>query len=96
MKARFPHWELAIYEPHVKSREFATVGLEEAFRGSELAVVLTAHDEYKFLDPEAVARLMSRRVVLDTHNVRKAERWVPAGFDLKTLGVGSADAAAVR
>jgi UDP-N-acetyl-D-mannosaminuronic acid dehydrogenase len=96
LKSRFSGLDIAIYEPHVKSREFQTVGLEEAFRGSELAVLLTAHDEYKFLDPEAVSRLMTGRVILDTHNILKAERWVPAGFDLRTLGVGSAEAAKVR
>ena len=96
LKSKFSSWELAIYEPHVKSKEFATVGLEEAFRGSDLAVVLTAHDEYKFLDPAAVAGLMARRLVLDTHNLLKSERWVPAGFDLRVFGKGAIEAAPVR
>ncbi|MBV9079825.1 MAG: hypothetical protein JO102_01760, partial [Elusimicrobia bacterium] len=96
LQKQYPQWELGIYEPHVRSREFKTVGVEDAFRGSDLAVVLTAHDEYKFLDPAAVGGLMSRRVVLDTHNLLKSERWVPAGFVLHVLGAGVGEAAAVR
>jgi UDP-N-acetyl-D-mannosaminuronic acid dehydrogenase len=96
LKEKFPSWDLAIYEPHVKSREFKTVSLEDAFRGSELAVVLTAHDEFKFLDPQAVAGLMARRMIFDTHNLLKPERWVPAGFDLRVLGTGALEAAPGR
>jgi len=96
LKAAHPGWDIAIYEPHIESREFKTVGLEDAFRGSELAVVLTAHDEYKFLDPQAVGGLMARRMIFDTHNLLKAERWVPAGFDLRVLGAGALEEATVR
>ena len=54
-----------------------------------MAVLLTAHDEFRFLDPEEIGTLMKNRVVLDTHNFLKAEKWVPAGFKLVSLGSGS-------
>ncbi len=96
LKSRFPEWTLSIYEPHVKSREFATEGIQETFRGADLAVLLTPHDEYRFLDPTEVGGLMARRVIFDTHNHLKAERWLPAGFELHTLGSGQARSAVTR
>jgi UDP-N-acetyl-D-mannosaminuronic acid dehydrogenase len=90
LRSKHSHIEIAIYDPYVKSKEYPSVGIKEAFQGSDLAVLLTAHDEFKMLDPEEVGALMRTRALFDTHNVLKAERWVPAGFTLKTLGNGAA------
>jgi UDP-N-acetyl-D-mannosaminuronic acid dehydrogenase len=86
LKESHPDFSLAIYDPHVKSREFPTQGIREVFGKADLAVVLTAHDEIRFLDPQEVGALMASRVILDTHNALKAERWLPAGFSFHTLG----------
>lgn len=89
LKASHPKYTLAIYDPHVKLKDFPSVSPSEAFKDADLAVVLTAHDEYKFMDPAEVGPLMAKRVVLDTHNILKAEKWVPAGFSLHVLGTSS-------
>jgi UDP-N-acetyl-D-mannosaminuronic acid dehydrogenase len=89
LRQRRPRWELALYDPHVSLKDYPTQGIQDAFRGADLALVLTAHDEIRFLDPEEVGPLMSTRLVFDTHNALKAERWVPAGFVLHTLGAGA-------
>lgn len=82
----FPHFTLAVYDPHVKSKDYPLCGIQEAFQDSDLAVVLAAHDDYRFIDPKAVAPLMKSRVVFDTHNFLKKEYWIPAGFVFHTLG----------
>lgn len=89
LKQQLPSAEISIYEPHVESKEFPNSGIQEAFSGAHLALLLTPHDEYRFLDPEEVGRLMASRVIFDTHNFLKAERWLPAGFKLHVLGSGS-------
>ncbi len=89
LKKQLPNATLAIYEPHVNSKEFPTEGIQEAFKGAHLAVLLTPHDEYRFLDPSEIGSLMASRVLFDAHNFLKAERWVPAGFELHVLGSGS-------
>ncbi|MCB4755586.1 MAG: nucleotide sugar dehydrogenase [Elusimicrobia bacterium] len=89
LKSKYPDFTLTVYDPHVESEEFPTSSIQETFQGADLAVVLTAHDEYRFLDPEEVGSLMATRLVFDAHNWLKAERWLPAGFRLFTLGKGA-------
>jgi len=89
LKQKHPGYSLSVYDPHVKSKEFQTQGIQEALKGAELAVVLTAHDEIRFLDPEMVGSLMATKTVFDTHNALKPERWIPAGFQLHTLGASN-------
>ncbi|MCG3203790.1 MAG: UDP-N-acetyl-D-mannosamine dehydrogenase [Elusimicrobia bacterium] len=88
LKKQIPQATLAIYEPHVKSKEFKTDGIQEVFKDSDLALLLTPHEEYRFLDPQEIGGLMATRVILDTHNFLKSERWLPAGFDFHVLGSG--------
>lgn len=92
LQEKFPQFTLAVYDPHVNSKEFPTSSIQETFKDADLAVVLTAHDEIKFLDPAEVGTLMRSRVVFDTHNLLKSERWLLAGFSVHTLGVGESTA----
>ncbi len=80
---------LAIYDPHVKDFPWRLSPLEEAFAGSDCAVLLTNHDEFRDLSPEALGKLMNRKQVLDTHNWLPAQQWRDAGFQVRRLGVGS-------
>jgi UDP-N-acetyl-D-mannosaminuronic acid dehydrogenase len=89
LKSRLPKVELAIYDPHVKSKEFPMTGSDDAFKKADLVLLLTAHDEYKALAPSSVAGAMSRKMIFDTHNILKTEAWTAAGFELHVLGIGT-------
>ena len=62
--------------------------LDDALRGADCAVILTAHDAYRELDPARAARLMRRPLVYDTHNMINRDAWRAAGFEVITLGRG--------
>jgi UDP-N-acetyl-D-mannosaminuronic acid dehydrogenase len=81
-----PKFTIAVFDPHVSTKDHPTVGWKEAFQDSDLAVVLTAHDEYKYLEPKLVAPLMRQRIILDCHNILKPELWSLDGFNILTLG----------
>jgi UDP-N-acetyl-D-mannosaminuronic acid dehydrogenase len=89
LKRKHPDFELVLVDPHVRHKDYATVAVEKAFQGADLAVLLTAHDEFKTLNPAEIGVAMAKRVILDTHNVLRAERWVPAGFEIHTLGTAT-------
>jgi UDP-N-acetyl-D-mannosaminuronic acid dehydrogenase len=93
-----PSFELAVHDPHVPHEFYPTLetDLDKVLKDADLAVILTGHDAYRNLDPNEAGALMRTRVVFDTHNVLKAERWVPAGFKLKTLGDGGQSAKKVK
>ncbi len=88
LKEGLPQMTLAYFDPHVKSKDYPTGSLEETFQDADLAVILTAHDEFKAFDQQVLATLMKSKLIFDTHNILKAERWVPAGFMIHTLGSG--------
>lgn len=80
--------ELFIYDPHVRDFEYALSGLQETLQGADCLVLLADHDEFKFLHPQEVGKLMRRRIVLDTRNVLSADLWRQGGFTVHRLGVG--------
>lgn len=84
-----PDATLAIYDPHVKSKDFPAIGIKETFEGSDLILLLSPHDEYKMLDPNEVGGLMRTRILFDAHAALKSEKWIAAGFSVRVLGVGS-------
>lgn len=77
---------LGIYDPHVRHFEHELTSLEEAFVGSDLVVLLTPHNEYKYLHPSELGKLMRRRILLDTRNLLKPTDWMAAGFETHLLG----------
>lgn len=86
LKKKHPYYSISVMDPHVHLKEFPTEPLHEAFRGADLAVILTPHNEFQSLDPKEVGSLMNKRVIYDTHNQLKRDRWVAAGFAVTTLG----------
>ncbi len=83
---KHPGGTLMAYDPHVKTGPCPMGGIREVFQGADLAVLLTSHDEYRFLDPVEVGALMRRKVVFDAHNFLDVKRWRAAGFRVITLG----------
>lgn len=78
--------ELGIYDPHVKHFEHELHGLEEAFRGSDCVLLLADHNEFKYLHPSELSKLMRRAQVVDTRRVLNLELWREAEFDCHLLG----------
>ena len=81
-------YDLGIYDPHVKRFKYEISGLEEAFTGSNCAVLVTDHDEFKCFAPEKLGALMRTKQILDTRRCLDLERWKAAGFEVRLLGSG--------
>ncbi|AJT40830.1 UDP-glucose dehydrogenase family protein [Psychromicrobium lacuslunae] len=65
--------------------------LDAALQGAELVVLMTEWQEYRQLQPAAVASLVARPVLLDGRNALDAASWRAAGWRYRGIGVGSAD-----
>lgn len=60
--------------------------LEDALRGAEVVVLATEWREYRDLDPEWAAGLVTTRVVIDGRNVLDPVAWRAAGWQYRGLG----------
>jgi UDP-N-acetyl-D-mannosaminuronic acid dehydrogenase len=78
---------VAAFDPLAKNQE--TVPLEAALQQADLTVLLVNHDAFADLDPQQLARLVRRKVVLDTRGVLDRARWEAAGFTVVVLGEGA-------
>jgi len=79
---------VSIYDPHVHHFEYELNSLEEAFQDSDMVVLLAPHNEYKYLHPSELGKLMRRRVVFDTRNMLRLDAWTLAGFQTHVIGNG--------
>ena len=77
---------MGIYDPHVKYFEHGLLGVEEAFRGADCVVVLAEHNEFKYMHPLELGKLMRQRTVIDTKRVLNLDAWAEAGFGTWLLG----------
>lgn len=59
---------------------------DEALEGADAVVVVTEWNEYRTLDPSAVAELVSGRIVVDGRNCLDAAAWRQAGWHYIGLG----------
>ena len=64
-----------------------TTSAVEAARGADALLVLTEWNEFKDIDPIAVAKAMKGSVVLDTRRILNAESWKPSFSIFSVLGV---------
>ncbi|MFP4500076.1 MAG: nucleotide sugar dehydrogenase [Candidatus Hydrogenedentota bacterium] len=78
----------AVYDPHVTKAPFELSSLEACLQGADCLLVLTAHDEFKYMNPRQVARQMRGHRLFDTHNVLDHVDWRAAGFEVTVLGSG--------
>ena len=79
----------SVYDPHVKDFLYELSSLSEAFRDSDLALIIAGHEEFKFLHPQELGKLMRRRVVVDTRNCLDHGLWRAGGFAVYVLGAGN-------
>ncbi len=80
---------LGVYDPHVRHAPFDLVSLDTALEGADLLLLLTDHNEFKYLNPKQVAKQMRSRYVLDTRHALDASDWAQAGFQMSVLGAGA-------
>ncbi len=59
---------------------------EETVTGADVVVLVTEWDQYRYLDPEAVAPLVAARNVVDGRNSYDPARWRAAGWTYRGLG----------
>jgi len=78
----------SIYDPHVGEFEYELSSLKEAFRGVDCAVILANHDEFRFLHPAEIGKLMRNKVLFDTKYCVDHNLWKKNGFKVYCLGVG--------
>lgn len=78
----------AAYDPRVNSFEVELSGLEEAFQNSDCAVIMADHDEFKYLDPNELGKLMRTKQIIDTRRILDLGKWQEAGFRVHLLGKG--------
>jgi UDPglucose 6-dehydrogenase len=62
------------------------VSAEEALRGAGLVLHLTEWPQFREIDPERAARLVSRPYLMDGRGVLDADRWTAAGWHFRALG----------
>lgn len=78
--------EVRIYDPHVVNYKHELSSLEESFIGSDLVLILSDHNEFKYIDPEALGKLMNSKHLLDTKNCIEHKKWVKSEFKVEILG----------
>jgi UDPglucose 6-dehydrogenase len=62
--------------------------VEDACRDAELVLVLTGWEEFRGIDPVALADVVRRPCVVDGRLVLDADKWRAAGWDVHALGRG--------
>lgn len=74
------------YDPHIKDNKHATQtqSLELATQQANIIVVLTDHNEFKTLQPQAVNP--KNKIVFDTKNCLNRGEWQTAGYAFHLLG----------
>lgn len=81
-------YSVRVYDPFVQKGPFPHMAqsLTEAVAGADCLLLLTDHQEFKRMPPEEIAATVRHKIAIDTRNALPAERWLAAGFDLRTLG----------
>ncbi len=77
--------KVVTHDPHVGDHR-DVAALHRCVDGAHLIVLLTPHTAYQHLDPADMAKLMARRVILDTRGCVNRAAWRAAGFRVVVLG----------
>ncbi|OQM45965.1 MULTISPECIES: nucleotide sugar dehydrogenase [Anoxybacillaceae] len=76
------------YDPHIKENQLSqqTQELEQAVAHADMIVILTDHQEFKYLQPEQVGAHMRTSIIFDTKHCIERSLWEENGFDVHVLG----------
>jgi UDPglucose 6-dehydrogenase len=84
---------VAVYDPQgmeLARREMPDVeyapGLSEVVVGADLVCVLTAWEEFRYADPQALGELVNNRRVIDGLNCLDQPLWTAAGWEFRGMG----------
>ncbi len=61
-------YEIAVYDPLLEMEEMLPSAYE-AVKGADLLLILSDHDEFRYLDGAMISRLMHNPMVFDTRNI---------------------------
>ncbi|GIW21439.1 MAG: UDP-N-acetyl-D-mannosamine dehydrogenase [Candidatus Sericytochromatia bacterium] len=86
LKENFDNISISIYDPHVKDKKFEISNLEDAFKNSDLALLLTNHNDFKYLSPDEIGKIMNKKIIYDTRNCLDLSKWEKAEFRTYLLG----------
>jgi UDPglucose 6-dehydrogenase len=85
--------DVAVYDPEAMfnaERELPEVAytktLTDAVTGADLVCVLTAWDEFRYLDPAALGDLVPSKRIIDAMNCLDAPQWITAGWEYRGMG----------
>ncbi|WP_405870054.1 MULTISPECIES: UDP-glucose dehydrogenase family protein [unclassified Streptomyces] len=85
--------DVTVYDPEALDnarKAFPLLGYalsaEEALGGADLVLHLTEWPQFREIDPERAARLVSRPRIVDGRGVLDADRWTAAGWYFRALG----------
>jgi UDPglucose 6-dehydrogenase len=89
--------EVWVYDPRAGARVASShprlrvaASVEGAASDADLVLVLTEWDEFRGIDPVALADVVAARRIIDGRLMLDPEKWRAAGWDLYALGRGSA------
>ncbi|KQO64961.1 UDP-glucose dehydrogenase family protein [Curtobacterium sp. Leaf261] len=85
--------QVSLWDPEAMEtakRSFPTLtyadSMEGAIDGADMVLVLTEWDEIIAADPVALGSIVGRPVVIDARNCIPVDRWVAAGWTVRSLG----------
>jgi UDP-N-acetyl-D-mannosaminuronic acid dehydrogenase len=82
-------YSVKVHDPWVKNFDYPLYSLNDAVKNSDCLVLITDHSVFdKDIDPFKLAPLMRNKNLVDTRNAFVREKWMEAGFRVKTLGDG--------
>lgn len=86
-------FKIKIYDPYYKSTEVFSHKTEDslfdAIEGTDAAILATAHDELKEIDPTIFVTKMKKPIIIDARGIFDSKSAKKAGIILKGIGRGS-------
>jgi UDP-N-acetyl-D-mannosaminuronic acid dehydrogenase len=81
--------DLRVYDPHVKNGiGYEISSLNDAIDSADLLLLVTDHNDFRFLAAGELGKRMRNRILFDTRNVLAIESYSKAGFQVHILGSG--------
>lgn len=78
----------SIYDPHVRKFKYELLSVEDACKGADCVVILSNHNEFRFLHPKEIGKLVRHQILFDTRSCVDHNLWKQNGFKVYCLGMG--------
>ncbi|HUW59647.1 MAG TPA: nucleotide sugar dehydrogenase [Candidatus Bathyarchaeia archaeon] len=78
--------KVAVNDPYVKNFPFQLSSLDDCFNAADCILLLTDHDDYRYINPRQVSKHVRHRVLFDTRGFLEHEDWREAAFQVNVLG----------